>query len=103
MVRINLRSQHPGYLRQIARHRITQEINGKLWPERVLMQWRGRVLKVLEVREHVVGENAVQDVLVRRTVNLPGNAPRLKLFGHCGIRQAAEKRRTTQAQRLDHT
>ena len=32
---------------------------------------RGRVLEVLEKREHVVGEGLVQDVLVRRRVHLP--------------------------------
>src|SRR4029077_2872688 len=48
---------------------------------------------------NIVREN-VQDILVRRRVNLPGNSASLKLFGHGRIGEFAEERRAICDQRL---
>ena len=65
--------------------------DGKLWPKSLLMERRRGILKILEVRQNIVRQNAVKNVRVRRRINFPGNTASLKLFRHRGVCQAPEK------------
>ena len=65
MIGVNDRGEHPRDLWQVSRQRIRQKISRKLGPECVLVERRCGVLEILEVRENIVGENGVQNILVR--------------------------------------
>src|SRR5580704_1879414 len=94
MVRGEDGADYPGNLREIAGSDIREEINGKLRAESVLVKDGSRILIILEIGKNVVGENAVENSLVRRGIYLPGDAASLKLLGHGGVSEASIKRRT---------
>ena len=66
------------------------------------MQHGRRVLKILEVREHIVGKNSVQHRGVRRGIHFPRHASRLELFRHRRVRQPAIECAAVRDHRLQH-
>src|SRR5690242_8599899 len=84
-------TNQPRNLRKISRRDVSDEIRGKHRSKCMLMQWGRGILIVLEIRQYVVGQNSVQDGLVRRRVYSPGNPPRLQLLRHRRVRQPAVK------------
>jgi len=83
------RTYYPGHLGQISGDDVGEEVGGKLRAKSVLMESRRGVLKILEIGEDVVREDAVGNGLVRSGVDLPGNAARLELLGHGCVSEAA--------------
>src|SRR2546430_4851440 len=67
MIRRPPRSTLFPYTTLFRSQRIRQKISRKLGPECVLVERRCGVLEILEVRENIVGENGVQNILVRRS------------------------------------
>src|ERR1700722_1643928 len=85
------RSDQPGNLRQIPGRHVREKVHRELWSERILMQHRGRVLKIFEVGQHIVRKNSAKNGFVRRRINLPGNSTSLQLLGHGRVGQTAIK------------
>ena len=85
------RTDEPGNLRQIPGGDVGEEVGGKLWAKGVLVEDGSGVLKIFEIGQDVVRENAVGDGLVRSGVDLPGNAVGLELLGHGRVGETAVK------------
>lgn len=83
------RTNQPGNLGQISGGDVGEEVGGKLWAKGVLVEDGSGILKVLEIGEDVVRENAVGDGLIGSGVDLPGNAAGLELLGHGRVGEAA--------------
>ena len=81
------RPYYPGHLRQVSGRDIRQKIDGKLWSERILMQYRRRILKILEKRKNIIRKNPAEHS--RRAMNKPS-----RKYPESGVAQAWSCRST---------
>jgi len=81
-------TDEPGDLWKISRGDVGQEVGGEDGAEGMLVQGRSRILVILEVGKHVIGEDSAENGFIGRGIDSPGDAASLKLFGHGGVGQA---------------